>query len=201
VSDSGGTTDTLVEIATALAAVIDANPDYEATAVGETVEILNNMDSQFTLEVEISPDLEPAVEEDPEGLITIFRPTVEGNIATGPVDTLTDIAAALAVAINSDDSARRPKGETRPVIRQDERAAMLAALECVDYVTVFDEDTAEDLIRLLRPDYQVKGGTTPVVVEREIVQSYGGKVVTLEKVEGLSTTAIINRIVQSNQNR
>jgi len=112
-----------------------------------------------------------------------------------------ELGHCLVVAINSDDSARRLKGETRPVIGQDERAAMLAALECVDYVTVFEEDTAEDLIRLLRPDYQVKGGTTPVVVEREIVQSYGGKVVTLEKVEGLSTTAIINRIVQSNQNR
>jgi D-beta-D-heptose 7-phosphate kinase/D-beta-D-heptose 1-phosphate adenosyltransferase len=106
--------------------------------------------------------------------------------------------ACLVVAINSDESVRRLKGPSRPVIGQDERAEMLSALECVDYVTVFDEDTPENLLKLLRPNLLVKGGTTDVVVGREIVEGYGGQVLILDKVEGLSTTRIIDRIVAAN---
>ncbi len=108
-------------------------------------------------------------------------------------------AACLIVAINSDASVRRLKGPSRPVIGQRERAEMLAALECVDYVTVFEEDTPMPLLELLRPDVLVKGGTTPVIVGREFVESYGGKVMNVGLVEGLSTTEIINRIVETSQ--
>jgi D-beta-D-heptose 7-phosphate kinase/D-beta-D-heptose 1-phosphate adenosyltransferase len=101
------------------------------------------------------------------------------------------------VAINSDDSVRRQKGPTRPIIDQDERGEMLAALECVDYVTVFDEDTPEALLELLRPDLLVKGGTTPEIVGRALVERYGGTVQTLSKVDGLSTTEIIERILSA----
>jgi len=101
----------------------------------------------------------------------------------------------LVVALNSDDSVARLKGAGRPVIGQDERAEMLAALECVDYVTIFDEDTPEGLLELLAPDILAKGGSTPVVVGREIVEACGGKVVTLDLFEGQSTTAIIERIL------
>jgi len=103
--------------------------------------------------------------------------------------------ACLVVAINSDASVSRLKGSGRPIIGADERAEMLGALECVDYVTVFDEDTPEHLLGLLKPEMLVKGGTTPVVVGREIVEGYGGVVQTLELVDGLSTTNIIDRIV------
>jgi D-beta-D-heptose 7-phosphate kinase/D-beta-D-heptose 1-phosphate adenosyltransferase len=105
--------------------------------------------------------------------------------------------SCLIVAINSDDSVRRLKGPLRPVIGQNERAEMLASLECVDFVTVFEEDTPIPLLELLRPDVLVKGGTTPVVVGRELVEGYGGKVITTGAVEGLSTTEIINRIVNT----
>jgi D-beta-D-heptose 7-phosphate kinase/D-beta-D-heptose 1-phosphate adenosyltransferase len=105
-----------------------------------------------------------------------------------------ELGSCLVVAINSDASVRRLKGESRPVIGQNERAGMLAALECVDYVTIFDEDTPRELLELLRPEILAKGGTTPVVVGREIVEGYGGKVMTLDKVDGLSTTDIIRRI-------
>jgi len=107
-----------------------------------------------------------------------------------------ELGSCLVVAVNSDDSVRRLKGPGRPVIAAGERAEMLAALECVDYVTVFDEDTPEPLLELLRPDILAKGGTTDVVVGRQIVQGYGGKVLTLELVEGLSTTRIIEKIVE-----
>ena len=103
--------------------------------------------------------------------------------------------SCLVVAINSDDSVSRLKGPDRPIIGAGERAEMLGALECVDYVTVFDEDTPEGLLAVLKPEMLVKGGTTPVVVGREIVEGYGGVVRTLELVDGLSTTNIIDRIV------
>ncbi|MHC4985956.1 MAG: nucleotidyl transferase family protein, partial [Planctomycetota bacterium] len=61
--------------------------------------------------------------------------------------------------------------------------------------TIFDEDTPEPLLELLRPDILAKGGTTDVVVGREIVEAYGGQVLTLDKVDGLSTTAIIDKIL------
>ena len=106
-----------------------------------------------------------------------------------------ELGSCLIVAINSDDSVRRLKGSARPIIGQDERAEMLGALECVDYVTIFDEDTPIPLLELLKPDVLAKGGTTPVVVGRELVEGYGGTVLTLELVSGLSTTQIIERII------
>jgi D-beta-D-heptose 7-phosphate kinase/D-beta-D-heptose 1-phosphate adenosyltransferase len=108
-----------------------------------------------------------------------------------------ELGSCLIVAVNSDDSVRRLKGPGRPVIGQDERAEMLGSVECVDYVTLFDEDTPIPLLELLRPDILAKGGTTPHVVGRELVEGYGGRVLTLKKVEGLSTTEIIDRIVES----
>ncbi len=106
-----------------------------------------------------------------------------------------ELGSCLIVAINSDTSVARLKGPTRPIIGQEERADMLAALECVDYVTVFDEDTPIPLLELLRPEILVKGGTTGAVVGQELVEGYGGQVRKLDKVEGLSTTQIIERIV------
>ena len=108
------------------------------------------------------------------------------------------LGSCLIVAVNSDESVRRLKGPGRPIIGQDERAEMLSALEYVDYVTIFDEDTPNTLLKLLKPDILVKGGTTEKIVGAEIVERYGGKVCKLDVVEGMSTTAIINRIVNGN---
>ena len=85
------------------------------------------------------------------------------------------LGSCLVVAINSDSSARRLKGPRRPVIGQDERAEMLGALECVDFVTIFDEDTPKALLELLRPDILVKGGSTGEIVGREIVEKLRGQ--------------------------
>jgi D-beta-D-heptose 7-phosphate kinase/D-beta-D-heptose 1-phosphate adenosyltransferase len=104
---------------------------------------------------------------------------------------------ALAVALNSDASVRALKGEGRPVLNQDERAEVLAALEAVDYVTVFDEETPRELIAALLPDLLVKGGDWPIeeIVGREEVEAAGGQVLSLPFVEGSSTTEIIERIL------
>jgi len=103
----------------------------------------------------------------------------------------------LIVAINSDKSVAKVKGPTRPIVSQDERAAMLAALECVDYVTIFDEETPEALLELLRPGVLVKGGSTDIIVGQEFVESYGGRVQRLDLVQGRSTTETINKIVET----
>jgi D-beta-D-heptose 7-phosphate kinase/D-beta-D-heptose 1-phosphate adenosyltransferase len=99
--------------------------------------------------------------------------------------TLGDV---LIVAINSTESIRRLKGD-RPIIPDADRVAMLSTL--ADRVIVFDDDTPESLIRAIRPDVLVKGGTTDEIVGREIVESYGGMVVKLPAMPGINTTALL----------
>ncbi len=103
---------------------------------------------------------------------------------------------ALVVAINSDASARELKGEGRPLTNQDDRAEILAAMACVDYVSVFDELSPRALIAELLPDVLVKGGDYSLdqIHGREEVEAAGGRVVCLPFVEGVSTTRIIERM-------
>lgn len=102
----------------------------------------------------------------------------------------------LVVGINSDASVSRLKGPARPLIPDSERAAMLAALECVDAVTVFGEDTPLELLHAIRPDALVKGRDyrADQVVGRELVESAGGQVVLVPLLPERSTTALIDRI-------
>ena len=100
----------------------------------------------------------------------------------------------LIVAINSDASVRRLKGDTRPIIGEQDRAKLLAALACVDHVLIFYEDTPHRPLAAIRPDVLVKGGTTPDIVGREIVESYGGRVERTAEIEDTSTTTLVSRI-------
>jgi len=102
----------------------------------------------------------------------------------------------LVVGLNSDESVRRLKGEGRPFVPEMDRAELLAALEMVDYITIFDEDTPAELISRLVPDVLVKGGDYRPndVAGREIVESSGGKVAIVPLFEGRSTTSLIARI-------
>lgn len=105
----------------------------------------------------------------------------------------------LAVGLNSDASTRRIKGPQRPLVPQEERALVVAALECVDFVIVFDEDTAEALVVELRPDVYVKGGdyaSDADLPEAAVVRGYGGRVEILPLVAGRSTSAIIRSILE-----
>ncbi|MBI3925963.1 MAG: D-glycero-beta-D-manno-heptose 1-phosphate adenylyltransferase [Armatimonadetes bacterium] len=99
---------------------------------------------------------------------------------------------ALVVGLNSDASVRRLKGPRRPLTREEDRAFLVAALECVDYVVVFPEDTPIETIRQLRPDVHVKGGDyrPEDLPEGEVVRSYGGRVVIAPVIPGLSTTRL-----------
>ena len=103
----------------------------------------------------------------------------------------------LVLGLNSDASVRRLKGENRPLIGEEERAHLLAALSCIDYVVIFDEDTPLQLIETLKPHILVKGGdyTPEGVVGKDIVESYGGRVELVQFVDGKSTTGIIEKIL------
>ena len=102
----------------------------------------------------------------------------------------------LVVGVNSDDSVRVLKGENRPLVPADERAEMLAGLGCVDYVTIFPELDPIDLLSAIKPNIHIKGGdyTIERVIEREAVESNGGKVILGLNVPGKSTTDLIETI-------
>jgi D-beta-D-heptose 7-phosphate kinase/D-beta-D-heptose 1-phosphate adenosyltransferase len=104
----------------------------------------------------------------------------------------------LVLGLNDDASVRRLKGDKRPLIPHAERASVLAALACVEYVTIFSEDPPLELIACVRPDVLVKGGdyTPDTVVGRDEVEAYGGEVVLVPFVEGISTTTIIDSVLQ-----
>jgi rfaE bifunctional protein nucleotidyltransferase chain/domain len=102
----------------------------------------------------------------------------------------------VVVALNSDQSVKALKGENRPVNDQDARALALASLHLTDAVVLFDENTPEELIKLVEPDFLVKGGDWKKedIVGADFVEANGGKVETIELTEGYSTTDIINRL-------
>ena len=104
----------------------------------------------------------------------------------------------LVLGLNSDASIRRLKGPKRPLIGEEERAHILAALDCIDYVVIFDEDTPLELIKMLRPQVLAKGGdyTAEEVVGKELVESWGGRVELVQFVDGKSTSRTIEKILE-----
>ena len=111
------------------------------------------------------------------------------------------LGSVLVVAVNGDRSVKRLKASNRPIIGQEDRAALLSAMECVDHVLLFDDDTPHELLRRIRPDVLVKGGTyaPDEVVGREIVLGYGGKVCVAGKIDAVSTTAIVAKVTSAFQ--
>ena len=144
----------------------------------------------------------------PERIATLPRPIVFTN---GVFDVLhrghasylahaRELGASLVVALNTDASARRlGKGPDRPLNTEDDRAALIAALESVSLVTFFDEDTPLELITALKPDILVKGGDYDMdtLAETAVVKAYGGKAVAIAFVDGFSTTALVTKIRQA----
>ncbi len=102
---------------------------------------------------------------------------------------------ALIVGINADESARTNKGPDRPIVPQEERAEVLAALACVDGVVIFSEHTPQQIIDRLEPDVLVKGADWPAdqIVGRDAVEARGGRVVRVPIAQGYSTSALIAR--------
>ena len=107
-----------------------------------------------------------------------------------------NLGDVLVVAVNSDISIKKIKGEKRPVVPEIQRMQVLAALEAIDYVVIFDEENPLKTIKEIQPDILVKGGDWPVetIVGREIVEKKGGKVISIPLMEGISTTNIIEEV-------
>lgn len=129
----------------------------------------------------------------------VFTNGVFDLLHPGHIDVLRAARAqgdVLVVGVNSDDSVRRLKGSERPVRTERDRASVLAALEVVDAVTIFAEDTPLELIRALRPDVLVKGGDYSIetVVGAADVTARGGEVVIIPLTPGHSTTSTIHRL-------
>lgn len=113
-----------------------------------------------------------------------------------------NLGDCLILGLNSDASVKRLKGESRPIVPQEERSIVAAALEMVDYVCIFEADTPYELIKLVQPDVLVKGGDWGVdeIVGADLVLASGGEVKSLRYEAGLSSSSIIDRIRQSGNN-
>ena len=108
----------------------------------------------------------------------------------------------LVVAINSDNSVRRLKGSGRPILSERDRASMVASLDCVDLVILFESDTPDELLRYIRPHILAKGSdyNHEQVQGREIVESYGGEVRLIPLLNGYSTTDIATKVISAHGN-
>ncbi len=106
----------------------------------------------------------------------------------------------LIVLLNSDASVKKNKGEKRPIINQYERAMMLSSLQCIDYVTIFNEDTPLKYLEIIKPEFHVKGGSfikERINQEKNLVERNKGVYIVFELEEGFSTTGIIDKIMAS----
>lgn len=135
-----------------------------------------------------------------EGKSVVFTNGVFDILHRGHVDYLSKAKALgdiLVVGLNSDASVKRIKGELRPIVRQEDRAFVLAGLASVDAVALFEEDTPFNIISLIVPDTLVKGAdyTLDTIVGRDVVESAGGSVRTIEFVPDRSTTSIVDTIL------
>ncbi|MBA4406848.1 D-glycero-beta-D-manno-heptose 1-phosphate adenylyltransferase [bacterium] len=131
----------------------------------------------------------------------VFTNGVFDILHAGHVDYITkakEKGDVLIVGVNSDSSARRIKGELRPIVPQHERAYIISSLKPVDFVVIFEEDTPDIVIAKLVPDVLVKGADWPIdkIVGREVVEASGGKVETIEFIHERSTTNIIKIILE-----
>jgi rfaE bifunctional protein nucleotidyltransferase chain/domain len=114
------------------------------------------------------------------------------------LDDAKKLGDILVIGLNSDKSVKTLKGSSRPINSQDDRARVIAALEAVDFVTIFGEETPEALIKKLKPNVLVKGGDWKIkdIVGGDFVKSLGGKVARIPFLKGRSTSAIIGKIVK-----
>jgi D-beta-D-heptose 7-phosphate kinase/D-beta-D-heptose 1-phosphate adenosyltransferase len=131
----------------------------------------------------------------------VFTNGVFDLLHRGHVEYLEEARALgdrLVIGLNSDASVRRLKGPSRPIVPEQERAELLRALECVDLVVLFEDDTPEQLIREISPQVLAKGGdwALDAIVGREHVESKGGRVERVRLREGLSTSTLIRRILE-----
>ncbi len=125
------------------------------------------------------------------GCFDILHP---GHIAY--LENAGEYADILILGLNSDKSVRKIKGKSRPLVSEEDRARVVSALEAVDYIVIFDEETPYQLIKAIKPDYLFKGADWKVddVVGKDVVESYGGCVKSIPYLKKYSTTKLIRKI-------
>src|ERR1700676_5402486 len=198
---AGADWETTLRMATAGAAVAGSK---KGTAIVTPAELRRKILPHAFLAAEekivaASGDLEACLSDwRKQGLRIVFTNGGFDFLHPGPVRVLTAARGAcdrLIVGLNSDASVKRLKGEGRPVQDERARAEVLAALEAVDLVAVFEEDTPIELITKVRPSVLVKGGdyTREQVVGHEIVEAHGGEVLLVDVLPGFSTTSLVDR--------
>ncbi len=164
--------------------------------------LMNNTQRKIYEQVELAQEVQRRQEADERA---VFTNGCFDLLHLGHVRYLQEARALgdfLVLGLNSDDSVRQLKGTGRPLVPQMERAEILAALTCIDYVTIFTEPTAEQIVALLQPAIYVKGGDwgqdlqpdLSRLVEAKIVQAYGGTVRLIPYLPNHSTTALITAI-------
>ncbi|ADU64848.1 rfaE bifunctional protein [Desulfurispirillum indicum S5] len=194
-------------IANAAAGVVVGKVGTSTASAEEILQRLQPQRSLASRKIKSLPELLPQVEQlRRQGKKILFTNGCFDLLHHGHITYLQDARKqgdVLILGLNSDASIRRLKGPSRPIIGQHERAVVLAALEAIDYVVIFDEDTPLELIAAIQPQGLIKGGDyrPEQVVGREIVEAGGGEVIIIPFVEGSSTTGIIERILANQKER
>lgn len=137
-----------------------------------------------------------------DGETIVFTNGCFDIVHRGHVDYLSkagDLGTKLVLGLNTDASVRRLKGQSRPIVDEHSRAVLLAAMQFIDLVVLFDEDTPYELIKELQPDILVKGSDYQAqdIVGYDVVMAKGGRVETIDFVDGFSTSTIVERIKTS----
>ncbi len=197
---AGGDIQTAAELAADAAAIAVSK---EGTAATTRQELLQRLSRASPLNDGIASLLVRLERERRAGKRIVFTNGCFDILHSGHVTYLRQarrLGDVLVVGVNSDESVRRLKGNSRPINREEDRLSVIAALECVDYAVLFNEDTPERLIRLIRPHVHAKGGDySPDELpeaEAAAVRDVGGEVILLPLVEGRSTTAIVQKIAR-----
>jgi D-beta-D-heptose 7-phosphate kinase/D-beta-D-heptose 1-phosphate adenosyltransferase len=193
---AGAPTTTAAEVASAAAAVVVAK---EGTSICTAMELREQLASEDKSVGDIGRFAQRMQFYRAQGKRVVFTNGCFDILHRGHITYLNRAKALgdlLVVGVNSDDSVRRLKGESRPINALDDRVQVLEALSCIDHVVAFDEDTPVDLIRRIRPDVYVKGGdySRETLPETPVVEGLGGVVHILPYLEERSTTSVIERI-------
>jgi rfaE bifunctional protein nucleotidyltransferase chain/domain len=176
-----------------------AGTDFSAKTLLEAVEIIfeNETDGKLVAESKVERIIEEAKKHRKK---VVFTNGCFDILHAGHVDYLKKAKALgdiLVIGLNSDESVRKIKDPKRPINNEFWRAKVLSALECVDYIVIFNEKTPERLVEKLKPDIYVKGGDWKLskLPEKKIVEKYGGEVVLIDIVEDISTSKIVEKVL------
>jgi D-beta-D-heptose 7-phosphate kinase/D-beta-D-heptose 1-phosphate adenosyltransferase len=203
---SGLTFKNSAEIANIAAGIVVGKVGTATVTGQEIFEYYNQQSAHFSDKLKEIEELKSIVEQEKaKGKTMVFTNGCFDLLHVGHIKYLREaklLGDILILGLNSDNSVRRLKGNKRPLVPEKDRAHILSALNCIDYITIFDEDTPLELIMELKPDILVKGKDykKSEVVGWEVVKSYGGRIELIDLVQDVSTSAMIDKILGKGRN-